>query len=175
MDQRTGGHELKRLYRIKGDAFRGFITGQGGDGSQFLIVLQQPRFVVVQFDASGELLRNHPTSMQTVPDSKTDVFALEDAFGNMNDPALLSFLTSVGFVEGPIVTKRFFLDNHRIGVVDFPRVYSECLASPSDYSPDEVAIAKAEFERWRHQSPYELWLNAGTNLWMKRSGEIESS
>jgi hypothetical protein len=175
MTRSTSAGQSQRLYTINGDSYRFFITGRGGDGSQFLIVLQQPDFIVVQFDQQGVLGRSLKRDMRMPCETPQDSWSMRDAFAEKTAPALHHFFDSVGFAEGPIVTQQFFVSDYGIGVVDFPRAFSEYLASPSEYSSDELTIAQAERARWEKEMLYELWLNPDKNLWMKSTGEIEAS
>jgi hypothetical protein len=175
MTRSSAGGQSQRLYTINGDSYRYFITGKGADASQFLIVLQEPDFIAIQFDQHGVLGRSLKREMRTAWETPQDSLDMREAFATKSDPALREFVDSVGFAEGPIVTQHFFVIEYGIGLVNFPRAFSEYLASPSDYSSDDVTIAQAERVRWEKEMLYELWLNPDTNLWMKSTGEIESS
>lgn len=168
-------HESGRLYQIRGDAFRGFITGNGREGFQFLIVLQQPRFIVIQFSALGAMLGYDVKNMQTTLESGADIWAIEDAFGNMTDAELRLFLDSVAFEEGPIRIKKFFLEKYHIGIIDFPEYYQGILRNPLNYSQDERNLAIHTLDWWSKKGLFELWLNADTDVWINAEGEKEAS
>jgi hypothetical protein len=165
----------ERTFNVRGDSFRSFITGKGSIGSQFLIVSQQPNFVVIEFDDQGHLLRSSTEPLAAARKHGADQTALREEFARKTDDALRRFLRSVGFREQQIAVQGFFLNDLAIGIVDFPRAFSEYLSSPSTYSEDELNLARAEQERWSKEGLYELWLNEDKNLWMTASGEIESS
>ena len=175
MNYEMFGDNIEPIYRICGDPYRFFITGTGTTGDQYLIVLQEPYFIVVRFDKEGNLLGSFAKEMAGLDRADNSAAEMNESFASATDPALFEFLWSVGFTTGTIATKRFFLNEYSIGILDFPKAFTEYLASPSSFSSDEIVIAQAEQSRWRKERLYELWLDAQTNFWMKATGERESS
>jgi hypothetical protein len=168
-------NNIERAYTICGDPYRFFITGAGSTGDQYLVVLQEPYFIVSRFDNDGNLLDSFAKKMYGLDSSRVASVELCKTFSEMTDPVLREFLGSVSFVMRSITTKKFFLKEYSIGIMDFPKAFMEYLSAPSNFSLDEITIAQTERDRWKTERLYELWLGHQTNLWMKASGERESS
>lgn len=83
-------------------------------------------------------------------------------------------MKSVGFKEGAICVRAFFLPGNHIGILDFPQYYSDVLLHPAQYSADEVHLAQEELNRWVKEGLFELWVGAGRDVWINGLGKIDS-
>jgi hypothetical protein len=169
------------LYCIHGYPDRGYETGITGSGSQVLLVHQFPSVIAVYFDRNGNLFDVQIRTLSPLTQAVAKNYGFRALFGDdVGTEELSAWLRSLQFVDAVIRVKRFFLPEYHIGIVDFPACFRETLQDPlgdpdDALQEDHLRIAQQELIRWSQEGVFELWLNPGMDLWIDKTGEIESS
>jgi hypothetical protein len=170
-DEHGAGDEL---YTIQGSPYD-YYAGVTADGLQMLIVVAVPHFISLSFDREGNLIEVQRRLLSETTRLTADRFGIHEALAGPLDEELDSWLRAFGFREAPIRVKAFFCADYHIGIKSFPEYYTSIIINPAAYTADERQIAQAERKRWSSEGVFELWLNEGVNLWIDRSGQVESS
>lgn len=163
------------VYLLKWYPNHFYWTGVVGDGSQLLLVIQAPVFLSFFFDSRGDLfeVKEHQLASETLKASASSDLLFKLVSGN--DSEFESWKKYIQFSECAISIHRFFDAKYNVGIVDFARCFKAVLSRPSEFTDDDIRVAKEEFDRWFREGTFELWLNAHINVWVTREGEIESS
>jgi hypothetical protein len=167
--------ESNHVYSIEGYPNHGYYAGTTAEDLQLLVIVQFPHFLGIFFDQAGNLLDVQRRMLSSSTITMAEQMGIHEVFRTCGDRELSSWCNSLGFREGIIKVKRFFLADYSVGIADFSRTFQNVLSNPSEYSEDEQRIARNELDRWFKEGVFEFWLNDGTDLWIASNGEIESS
>jgi hypothetical protein len=137
--------------------------------------MQIPHLVGLFFDQEGNLVDVQVRTLSLLEIPVSDAVERHRDTVKAGEVELMNWLDSLGFEEGIIKVKRFFLEDYYIGILDFPECFKQVLLNPSGYSEDEQIGAQRAVRRWFKEGIFELWLNEGTDLWITSAGEVESS
>jgi hypothetical protein len=162
----TEGHE--RRYAIKPDQGTFFHTGVTPENEQVLLGLFCPNLVAFRFDLEGNLLR---TEQRPVPffQGVTPPYRIYD---ERIPPLIEAWKKDMGFCPAAIKVKKFFSEEHSIGIEDYPSHFHEILADP-DADEAEKADVRDSMELWDRDGQFVLqW---GEDFWLDESGEVVSS
>lgn len=159
------GHE--RLYAIKPDEGY-FSAGVKPDGQQVLIGLFCPNLVAFHFDRDGKLLRSEQRPVPFVKDV-TPPYDIDD---ERIQPMIETWKAEMRFRPATISVRKFFSDEHDIGIEDYPSHFHEILSDPAA-DEEEKAGVRESMELWDKDGQFVLlW---GNDYWLDESGRVVSS
>ena len=156
-----------RLYAIKPDEGY-FSAGVKPGGEQVLMGLFCPNLVAFRFDRDGYLLgcEQHP-----VPFFR-DVKPPYDIYDDRIQPMLVAWKAEMELSPATIRVRKFFSDEHYIGIEDYPSYFHEILSDPAA-DVEEKADARQSMELWDKHGQFVLhW---GNDYWLDESGRVVSS
>ena len=173
MNEQTFSRNEDHLYLIVGSPIS-YYTGLTYDGFQVLIVPLFPIRLVVFFDIDGKLMEvEEHALMKSLETSDNPVKTLENATETTH--TLNALFQRIGYKEGRIRVKRFFLNKYKIGIRDFPEIFIDTIRNPSRYCSDEIAVAKNELNRWSKEGVFELNFSTDLKYWINQLGIIEAT
>ena len=159
------GHE--RLYAIRPDEGY-FSAGITADCEQVLMGLFCPNLIAFRFDREGNLLGSEQRS---VPFFR-DVTPPYDMFDERIQPMIATWKAEMGFRPATIRVRKFFSDEHFIGIEDYPSHFHEVVSDPGA-DEEEKADIRGSIELWDKDGQFVLqW---GNDYWLDGSGRVVSS
>ena len=162
----AGGED--RRYRIKTHESYGFWTGITPDRSQVLMGLGCPDLIAFFFDTEGNLLHVERRSIEffrcVIP--PYDIY-------DERIPALIdAWKMGMGLQPATIEVKKFFSEEHQIGIDDYPEHFDEILSAPHE-TEEEKSNVRDSMRLWDADGQFVLlW---GNDYWLDKSGEVVSS
>jgi hypothetical protein len=132
----AGGHE--RLYAIKPDEGY-FSAGVTPDGQQVLMGLFCPNLVVFYFDRDGKLLRSE---QRPVPFFR-DVTPPYDIYDERIQPMIETWKAEMRFRPATIGVRKFFSDEHYIGIENYPSHFHEMLSDPAADEEEKADVRES--------------------------------
>ncbi len=159
------GHE--RRYPIRSHDGYFFYTGRTPDNGQVLMGLLCPDLVAFHFDLDGKLLRS---GRRPVPFFQG--VTAYDIYDERIPPLIEAWQKEMRLRPATIKVKKFFSEEHGIGVEDYPSHFHEILSDP-DADEEEKADVRESMESWDEDGQFVLlW---GNDYWLDESGEVVSS
>lgn len=159
------GHQ--RLYAIRPDEGY-FFAGVTPNGEQVLMGCFCPNLVVFRFDPEGNLLRSE---QRPIPFFQ-GVTPPYDIYDERIQPMIDAWKAEMRFRPATIRVRKFWSDEHCIGIEDYPSHFHEILADP-DEDEEEKADVRESMELWDKDGQFVLqW---GNDYWLDRTGRVVSS
>jgi len=158
----------ERRYAIKPDEGYGFSAGVTPGEEQVLMGLFCPNLVAFRFDRVGNLLGVEQRPLPFFRDATPPYDIYDERIG----PMIEAWQAEMGFRPTIIRVRRFFSDEHSIGIQDYPAHFHEILSDP-DEAEDQKADVRESMELWDKDGQFVLlW---GNDYWLDESGGVVSS
>ena len=158
----------ERRYAIKSHETYFFYAGVTPDKQQVLMGLACPNLVAFRFDKEGNLLR---TEQRPVPFFQ-GVKPPYDIYDERIPPLMEAWKMDMRFRPAKIKVKKFFSEEHYIGIEDYPSHFHEILIDPA-VDDDDKADGRNSMKLWDKDGQFVLqW---GNDYWLDESGEVVSS
>ena len=148
-----------------------FYAGHLVSGTQVLMGVQFPDFVMVEFNADGDYLK---TSVRKASIESKNIFDIP--LTNEDEEFLTEFRgwqTELGFIAGTISVKQFFLSDRSIGIKDLPDHYQEVLDFPDNIDAKRLKELQQDIRLWRESGDFVLYWDE--EYYLDQDGELESS
>lgn len=160
----------ERLYTVASNPPY-FYTGRLANGTQLLMGIQPPDFVLVEFDIHGNYLRvwgednalGSSGISQHLVEPKADETLVQ----------LQSWQTKLGIKHDTILIKKFFLPERWIGIKELPEHYQEVLDEPDTFTLERQKQLNDDIRLWNDAGSFVLYWDE--DYYLNREGEIESS
>jgi hypothetical protein len=75
--------------------------------------------------------------------------------------------------ERPIRVKQFFIQDHHLGIQDYPSTFQEVLETPSDFDEEEVEDLRKDLKTWERSRQFVLHWN--NEYYLNEDGRVVSS
>jgi hypothetical protein len=158
----------ERRYPIKSDETYFLFAGTTSDKQQVLMGLACPNLVAFRFDLEGTLL----TTEQRPVSFFQGVTPPYDIYDERIPPLIETWKKEMRLRAAKIKVKKFFSQEHYIGIEDYPSHFQEILTAP-DADDGEKADIRESMTLWDKDGQFVLqW---GNDYWLDKSGEIVSS
>src|SRR5262249_51543588 len=145
------------LYAIEGNSADLYWAGFTANGDQVFVTVLLPHFLVTSFGRDGDLIRAEVRMLHPNTLTRAEQSGIRDVLGAEDDLAMSTYLKSIGFRDGVIRVKRFFLSAYCVGIVDFAKHLEQILEDPTKYDADERAVAHQALVSWQRDGIFELW------------------
>ena len=160
----------KPLYRIQScpDIY---WTGTVYGGRRVVMGLMYPELVAVLFDSTGSLLevRTHPLPFKAkAVDPRGPYVLFGEEFDRKLVVELSSWQSDLGFLEGPISVKPYWLPEYWTGIEDIPQGLREILEYPEE-DEEEHRLELEDLDNWIREGNFVFWW--GENHYINRDGE----
>lgn len=158
----------ERRYAIQSHDGYFFYTGFAPNDEQVLMGLFCPNLVAFYFDLEGSLLR---CSQRPVPFFQ-GVAPPYHIYDERIPPLIEAWQKEMGLRLATIKVKKFFSQEHFIGIEDYPSHFHEILSDPTA-DDEEKADVHESMELWDKDGQFVLlW---GNDYWLDESGNVVSS
>ena len=158
---------LERRYAIKPNEGY-FSAGVTPVGEQVLMGLFCPNLVAFYFDRDGSLIRSEN---RPVPFFH-DVSPPYDIYDDRIEPMIENWKSEMTYRPATIRVKKFFSNEHLIGIEDYPSHFHEILCD-SAANDAEKAHVRESMVQWDKSGQFVLqW---GNDYWLDGSGRVVSS
>ena len=180
----TGPHD-DRLYRIQPHCSASwilFMAGTTPDGRQLLLGPHNRALVAIWFSPTGEMEsverkaspeEVRPSGHSPLPPvgAKGRTAALIQQARQRDEAvrnAAVAWAEQLGLIPGPILVRRFFLDDAMIGISDPAVAYARLFAGSDAFESEEEGLAC-----WEESGEYVLWW--GREYFMNHQGKAVST
>jgi hypothetical protein len=160
----------KPLYRIQSCPDR-YWTGAVYGDRQVVMGLMYPKLVAVLFDSEGNLLevQTRLFSFKAKSMGPNGPYLLGgEEFERKLDVELSSWQSNLGFLEGPISVKPYWLPEYWTGIEDIPQGLREILEDPEEDEEDQRLELEA-LDDWIREGNFVFWWCE--NYHLDRDGE----